>query len=217
MTDETPPHPHPHPQPRPVRVLLAEDQGMMRGALALLLGMEDDIEVVAQVAAGDEIVGAALAHRPDVALLDIELPGLSGLDAAAELRERVPGCRVLILTTFGRPGYLRRAMEAGAAGFLVKDGPVEELAGAVRRVLGGETVVDPALAAAALSAGPSPLTGRECDVLRASADGATVADVAAALHLSESTVRNYLSAAIGKTATRNRTEALREARRQGWL
>ncbi|AOW86721.1 DNA-binding response regulator [Streptomyces olivaceus] len=217
MTDETPPHPHPHPHPHPVRVLLAEDQGMMRGALALLLGMEDDIEVVAQVAAGDEIVGAALAHRPDVALLDIELPGLSGLDAAAELRERVPGCRVLILTTFGRPGYLRRAMEAGAAGFLVKDGPVEELAGAVRRVLGGETVVDPALAAAALSAGPSPLTGRECDVLRASADGSTVADVAAALHLSESTVRNYLSAAIGKTATRNRTEALREARRQGWL
>ena len=190
---------------------------MMRGALALLLGMEDDIEVVAQVAAGDEIVGAALAHRPDVALLDIELPVRSGLDAAAELRERAPGCRVLILTTFGRPGYLRRAMEAGAAGFLVKDGPVEELAGTIRRVLDGETVVDPALAAAALSAGPSPLTARECDVLRASADGATVADIAAALHLSESTVRNYLSAAIGKTATRNRTEALREARRQGWL
>ncbi|MEU9594485.1 response regulator [Streptomyces sp. NPDC048219] len=202
---------------RPVRVLLAEDQGMMRGALALLLGMEEDIEVVAQVATGDAIVDAVLAHRPDVALLDIELPGLSGLDAAAELRERAPGCRVLILTTFGRPGYLRRAMEAGAAGFLVKDGPVEELAGAVRRVLRGETVVDPALATAALSAGPSPLTPRECEVLRASADGATVADVAAALHLSESTVRNYLSAAIGKTATRNRTEALREARRQGWL
>ncbi|AXL93189.1 DNA-binding response regulator [Streptomyces sp. CB09001] len=210
MTDETP-------RAHPVRVLLAEDQGMMRGALALLLGMEDDIEVVAQVAAGDEIVAAALTHRPDVALLDIELPGLSGLDAAAELRERMPGCRVLILTTFGRPGYLRRAMEAGAAGFLVKDGPVEELAGAIRRVLDGETVVDPALAAAALSAGPSPLTARECDVLRASADGATVADIAAALHLSESTVRNYLSAAIGKTATRNRTEALRAARGQGWL
>ncbi|MGW7276759.1 response regulator [Streptomyces sp. NPDC054844] len=210
MTDETP-------RARPIRVLLAEDQGMMRGALALLLGMEDDIEVVAQVAAGDEIVGAALTHRPDVALLDIELPVRSGLDAAAELRERAPGCRVLILTTFGRPGYLRRAMEAGAAGFLVKDGPVEELAGTIRRVLDGETVVDPALAAAALSAGPSPLTARECDVLRASADGATVADIAAALHLSESTVRNYLSAAIGKTATRNRTEALREARRQGWL
>ncbi len=190
---------------------------MMRGALALLLGMEDDMEVVAQVSAGDAIVDAALAHRPDVALLDIELPGMSGLDAAAELREQAPGCRVLILTTFGRPGYLRRAMEAGAGGFLVKDGPVEELAAAIRRVLAGETVVDPVLAAAALSAGPSPLTARECDVLRASADGATVADVAAKLHLSESTVRNYLSAAIGKTGTRNRMEAVREARRQGWL
>ncbi|PZG97760.1 DNA-binding response regulator [Streptomyces sp. NTH33] len=206
-----------HGPARSIRVLLAEDQGMMRGALALLLGMEDDVEVVAQVSAGDAIVDAALAHRPDVALLDIELPGMSGLDAAAELRERVPGCRVLILTTFGRPGYLRRAMEAGVAGFLVKDGPVEELAAAIRRVLAGETVVDPALAAAALSAGPSPLTARECDVLRASADGATVADIAAKLHLSESTVRNHLSAAIGKTGTRNRMEAVREARDRGWL
>ena len=200
-----------------IRVLLAEDQGMMRGALALLLGMEPDIEVVAQVAAGDAIVDAAQTHRPDVALLDIELPGRSGLDAAAELREQVPDCRVLILTTFARPGYLRRAMEAGAAGFLVKDGPVEELAVAVRRVLTGETVIDPALAAAALSAGPNPLTARERDVLYASSDGATVADVSARLHLSESTVRNYLSSAIGKTGTRNRTEALREARQQGWL
>ncbi|MGX1489930.1 two-component system response regulator DesR [Streptomyces tendae] len=200
-----------------IRVLLAEDQGMMRGALALLLGMEPDIEVVAQVAAGDAIVDAAQTHRPDVALLDIELPGLSGLDAAAELREQVPDCRVLVLTTFARPGYLRRAMEAGAAGFLVKDGPVEELAVAVRRVLTGETVIDPALAVAALSAGPNPLTARERDVLNASSDGATVADVSARLHLSESTVRNYLSSAIGKTGTRNRTEALREARQQGWL
>ncbi|MFE0918025.1 response regulator [Streptomyces nigra] len=200
-----------------IRVLLAEDQGMMRGALALLLGMEPDIEVVAQVAAGDAIVDAAQTHRPDVALLDIELPGLSGLDAAAELREQVPDCRVLILTTFARPGYLRRAMEAGAAGFLVKDGPVEELAVAVRQVLTGETVIDPALAAAALSAGPNPLTARERDVLNASSDGATVADVSARLHLSESTVRNYLSSAIGKTGTRNRAEALREARQQGWL
>jgi len=200
-----------------IRVLLAEDQGMMRGALALLLGMEPDIEVVAQVAAGDVIVDAALAHRPDVALLDIELPGMSGLDAAAELRERAPECRVLILTTFGRPGYLRRAMDAGAAGFLVKDGPVEELASAVRRVLAGETVVDPVLAAAALSAGPSPLTARERDVLRASAGGATVADIAARVRLSESTVRNHLSAVIGKTGTRNRTEALHEARHKGWL
>ncbi|MEH0544012.1 response regulator [Streptomyces sp. NPDC054884] len=200
-----------------IRVLLAEDQGMMRGALALLLGLEADIEVVAQVGAGDRIVEAALLHRPDVALLDIELPGISGLDAAAELREQTPDCRVLILTTFGRPGYLRRAMEAGAAGFLVKDGPVEELAEAIRRVLAGETVVDPALAAAALGAGPNPLTARERDVLNASVDGATVADIAARLHLSESTVRNYLSSAIGKTGTRNRMEAMREARQQGWL
>ncbi|MEU3312330.1 response regulator [Streptomyces sp. NPDC048387] len=200
-----------------IRVLLAEDQGMMRGALALLLGLEEDIEVVAQVAAGDEIVPAALEARPDVALLDIELPRRSGLDAAAELRTACPGCRVLILTTFGRPGYLRRAMEAGAAGFLVKDGPVEELAAAVRRVLAGETVIDPSLAAAALSAGPNPLTPREADVLNAAVDGATVADIAARVHLSESTVRNYLSAAIGKTGTRNRMEAVRAARRQGWL
>ncbi|MBM9508071.1 response regulator transcription factor [Actinacidiphila acididurans] len=199
------------------KVLLAEDQGMMRGALALLLDLEDDIEVVAQVAAGDRIVAEALAVRPDVALLDIELPGRSGLDAAAELREELPSCQVLILTTFGRPGYLRRAMEAGAAGFLVKDGPVEELAGAIRRVLRGERVIDPALAAAALSAGPSPLTRREQDVLNAAADGATVADIASRVLLSESTVRNYLSAAIGKTGTRNRMEAVRAARRNGWL
>jgi two-component system response regulator DesR len=200
-----------------IRILLAEDQRMMRGALALLLGMEEDMEVVAQVSAGDAIVDAVLTHRPDVALLDIELPGMSGLDAAAELRGQAPDCRVLILTTFGRPGYLRRAMEAGAAGFLVKDGPVEELAAAIRRVLTGETVVDPALAAAALSAGPNPLTARECDVLKASADGSTVADIAARLHLSEGTVRNYLSAAIAKTGVRNRIEALRVADEKGWL
>ncbi|MFD9886791.1 response regulator [Streptomyces alboflavus] len=200
-----------------IRVLLAEDQGMMRGALALLLGMEEDIEVVAQVAAGDDIVHTALTARPDVALLDIELPGRSGLAAAADLREECPDCRVLILTTFGRPGYLRRAMDAGAAGFLVKDGPVEELAEAIRAVLRGEVVVDPALAAAALGAGPNPLTAREAEVLNASVDGATVADISAALRLSESTVRNYLSAAIGKTGTRNRMEAVRVARREGWL
>ncbi|MBP2581769.1 two-component system response regulator DesR [Streptomyces sp. PvR006] len=200
-----------------IRLLLAEDQGMMRGALALLLGMEHDMEVVAQVGRGDEIVDAALLARPDVALLDIELPGRSGLDAAADLRTQAPDCRVLILTTFGRPGYLRRAMEAGAAGFLVKDGPVEELAESIRQVLRGETVIDPALAAAALGAGPNPLTGRERDALAAAVDGATIADIAAALHLSESTVRNYLSSAIGKTGTRNRMEAVRAARRQGWL
>ncbi|AWS42995.1 DNA-binding response regulator [Streptosporangium sp. 'caverna'] len=200
-----------------IRVLLAEDQGMMRGALALLLDLEDDLEIVATVGAGDEVVPAALEARPDVALLDIEMPGISGLDAAAELRDRLPGCRVLMLTTFGRPGYLRRAMEAGAAGFLVKDGPVEELAAAIRRVLAGEKVIDPALAAAALSTGANPLTDRERDVLVAAADGATIADVSSRLHLSESTVRNYLSAAIGKTGTRNRIEAARTARHNGWL
>ncbi|WP_171161990.1 DNA-binding response regulator [Streptomyces sp. I05A-00742] len=200
-----------------IRTLLAEDQGMMRGALALLLGLEDDIEVVAQVGNGDEILPTALDVRPDIALLDIELPGRSGLDAAADLRLRLPECRVLILTTFGRPGYLRRAMEAGASGFLVKDGPVEDLAAAIRRALAGERVIDPALAAAALSAGPNPLTQRERDVLSAAVDGATVADIAAKVHLSPATVRNYLSAAIGKTATRNRMEAVRAARQNGWL
>ena len=200
-----------------IRVLLAEDQGMMRGALAMLLDLEPDIEVVSQVAAGDEVVPAALANSPDVALLDIEMPRLDGLSAAADLRRALPSCRVLILTTFGRPGYLRRAMEAGASGFLVKDSPVEDLAKAIRRVLSGETVIDPALAGAALSAGSSPLTERERDVLTAALDGATVADIATELHLSESTVRNYLSAAIGKTGTRNRIEAARTARHNGWL
>jgi two-component system response regulator DesR len=200
-----------------IRVLLAEDQGMMRGALALLLGLERDIEVVAQVERGDQVVDAARKHRPDVALLDIEMPGRSGLDAAAELRTALPDCKVMILTTFGRPGYLRRAMDSGARGFLVKDGPVEELASAIRKVLAGQTVVDPALATAALAAGPNPLTERERDVLSAAADGATIAEIAGRLHLSESTVRNYLSAAIGKTGSRNRMEAVQAARAQGWL
>jgi two-component system response regulator DesR len=200
-----------------IRVLLAEDQQMMRGALALLLRLEPDIEVVAEAGSGDEAVAAALRERPDVALLDIEMPGMNGLDAATALRAELPSCRVLILTTFGRPGYLRRAMEAGASGFLVKDAPVEELAAAIRRVLAGERVVDPGLAAAALSAGPNPLTERERDVLAHAVDGATVADIAATLHLSESTVRNYLSAAIGKTGARNRIEAARIARTNGWL
>jgi two-component system response regulator DesR len=200
-----------------IRLLLAEDQGMMRGALALLLNLEPDIEVVAEAATGAQATREALRVRPDVALLDIEMPDGSGLDTAAALRDQLPSCRVLILTTFGRPGYLRRAMEAGAHGFLVKDGPVQELAVAVRRVLAGDRVIDPTLAAAALAAGPNPLTDREREVLAAAVDGATVADMATALHLSESTVRNYLSAAIGKTATRNRIEAARTARANGWL
>ncbi|MBW8484934.1 response regulator transcription factor [Actinomadura parmotrematis] len=200
-----------------IRILLAEDQGMMRGALALLLGLEDDFEVVAQAGDGLAALAEARRTRPDVAVLDIEMPGRSGLDVAADLRRELPGCRVLIVTTFGRPGYLRRAMEAGARGFLVKDGPIEDLVTAIRRVLAGEQVVDPALATAALSVGPNPLTDRERDVLTAAADGATVADVAGLLHLSESTVRNYLSSAIGKTGARNRIEAVGTARQNGWL
>ncbi|HEX8860994.1 MAG TPA: response regulator transcription factor [Actinomycetes bacterium] len=190
---------------------------MMRGALAALLDLEPDLEVVAQVPSGDQVVATALEARPDVALLDIEMPGLDGIAAAAELRTALPGCKVLILTTFGRPGYLRRAMEAGASGFLVKDGPVEQLAEVIRRAVEGERVIDPGLAAAALSAGPNPLSPRERDVLAAAAGGATVAEVAGSLFLSEGTVRNYLSAAIQKTGARNRIEAARIAERNGWL
>jgi two-component system response regulator DesR len=200
-----------------IRVLLAEDQGMMRGALALLLGLEPDIEVVAEVGSGTEVLPRALETRPDVALLDIEMPGSTGLEAAVALRRELPSCKVLIVTAFGRAGYVRRAMEAGASGFLVKDGPVEDLAAAIRRVLAGERVIDPALATAALSAGPNPLTEREREVLAAAADGSTIADIAARLHLSESTVRNYLSAAIGKTNSRNRIEAVQAAHSAGWL
>ena len=200
-----------------IRLLLADDQTLVRTALAALLELEDDFEVVAQVGRGDEVVAAARAASPDVALLDIEMPGIDGLAAAAALAHEVPSCRVLILTTFGRPGYLRRAMESGALGFVVKDAPAEQLADAVRRVAGGERVVDPALAAATLAGGPSPLTGRERDVLVASRGGATVADIAAALFLSEGTVRNYLSAAIAKTGVRNRVEAVQAADERGWL
>lgn len=200
-----------------IRLLLADDQHLVRTALATLLGLEDDFEVVAEVGRGDEVVAAALEVRPDVALLDIEMPGLDGLAAAAAIAHELPTCRLIMLTAFGRPGYLRRAMEAGASGFVVKDAPAEQLADAVRRVHDGQRVVDPALAAATLAGGASPLTGRERDVLVASRDGATVADIAAKLFLSEGTVRNYLSAAIAKTATRNRVEAVRAADERGWL
>jgi two-component system, NarL family, response regulator DesR len=200
-----------------IRVLLAEDQTMVRTALASLLNLESDIEVVAQVSRGDEVTAAAVASTPDVALLDIEMPGATGLDAADELRRALPGCRVLILTTFGRPGYLRRAMEGGAAGFLLKDTPAGELAAAIRRAVAGERVVDPGLAAAALSQGESPLTPREHEVLLASREHATVADLAGALYLSPGTVRNHLSSAMQKLDARNRAEAVRVAEEQGWL
>ena len=200
-----------------VRVLLAEDQAMVRGALAALLALEGDIELVAEVSRGDQVLPAALAAQPDVALLDIEMPGGDGLAAAAALQERLPSCRVIILTTFGRTGYLRRAMESGAAGYLLKDAPAAELAAAIRRVVSGERVVDPALAAAALSERGSPLTDRERDVLAASVDGATIREVAAKLYLSEGTVRNYVSTAIQKLGARNRVEAARLAQQKGWL
>ncbi|BCK68797.1 response regulator transcription factor [Streptomyces platensis] len=200
-----------------IRVLLAEDQSMVREALAALLSLEDDLEVVAQAARGDEVLPAAREHAVDVALLDIEMPGLNGLDAAAALRDALPAVKTVILTTFGRPGYLRRAMEAGADAFLVKDAPAARLADAIRRVLRGERVIDPALAAAALADGASPLTEREREVLLTAADGATNADIAATLQLSPGTVRNYLSTAIQKTGARNRAEAVRTARDKGWL
>lgn len=200
-----------------IRVLIAEDQGMVRGALASLIGLEPDIEVVAQVARGDEVLGAALEVNPDVALLDIEMPGATGLDAAEELAVALPACRVLILTTFGRPGYLRRAMEGGASGFVLKDAPASELSSAIRRALRGERVVDPGLAAAALSQGESPLTPREHEVLAASRDHATVADLASALYLSPGTVRNHLSSVMQKLDARNRGEAVRVAEDRGWL
>ena len=190
---------------------------MVRGALASLLNLEPDIEVVAQVSRGDEVVGAATASVPDVALLDIEMPGRTGLDAADELARALPGCRILILTTFGRPGYLRRAMAGGAAGFLLKDAPASELASAIRRAVAGERVVDPGLAAAALSEGESPLTPREHEVLRASREHATVAELAQALYLSPGTVRNHLSSAMQKLDARNRAEAVRIAEEKGWL
>jgi two-component system response regulator DesR len=200
-----------------VRVLLAEDQAMVRGAIAALLALEKDIEIVAEASRGDEVVALALESGPDVALLDVEMPGGDGLEAAAALREKVPACHVIILTTFGRAGYLKRAMENGAAGFLLKDAPSSELARAIHRVMRGERVVDPDLAALALSAGDNPLTEREREVLAASEGGATIEDVAARLYLSEGTVRNYLSAAIKKLGTRNRVEAARLAQRRGWL
>jgi len=200
-----------------IRVLLAEDQAMVRGALAALLRLEGDIEVVAEVERGDAIVPTALATQPDVALLDIEMPGQNGLDAARVLRERLPSCRIVIVTTFGRSGYLQRAIASGAVGFLLKDAPAAALADALRRVMPGERVVDPELALAALSDGANPLTERERDVLSASLDGASIAAIAARLALSEGTIRNHLSVIIQKLGVHNRIEAARVAEKRGWL
>jgi two-component system response regulator DesR len=200
-----------------IRLLLADDQALVRGALAALLDLESDLQVVGEVGRGDEVVAAALEHGADVVLMDVEMPGADGITATAALRRAAPSTRVLIVTTFGRPGYLRRAMDAGASGFVVKDTPARQLAEAVRRVHAGLRVLDPALAEESLVTGASPLTARETEVLRAARGGDTVADVAAVLHLSEGTVRNHLSAAIGKTGARNRAEAVKLAETRGWL
>jgi two-component system, NarL family, response regulator DesR len=200
-----------------IRVLLAEDQELVRGAMAALLSLEPDIEVVAEVGRGDQVVDTALANRPDVALLDIEMPGGDGIAAAGKLRRALPDCRVLMVTTFGRPGYMRRAMASGASGFMLKDAPAKELAIAIRRTAAGERVLDPQLAAQALSDGDSPLSHREAEVLVSAADGASIAEVAGRLFLSEGTVRNHLSSAIQKLEARNRMEAVRIAEEKGWL
>jgi two-component system response regulator DesR len=200
-----------------IRVLIAEDQAMVRGALVALLSLEPDLEIVAEVSHGGEVVDAALRAQPDVALLDIEMPGGDGLSATAALHQALPGCRVIILTTFGRTGYLKRALENGARGFLLKDAPADELAVAIRRVHAGERVIDPDLAVAALSEGASPLSPRERDVLIAARTGATIAEIADELFLSQGTVRNHLSAAIQKLGVQNRIEAARLAEERGWL
>ncbi|MGV9376025.1 response regulator transcription factor [Nonomuraea sp. NPDC003707] len=200
-----------------IRVLLAEDLHLIRGALASLLRLEPDIEVVAEAADGDAVLPAALAHRPDVAVLDVQMPGIDGIEAAAALRERVPGCRVLVLTQLGRPEVLRRALATGVQGFMLKDAPPADLAAAVRRVHAGETVVDPALAAATIAARANPLSPREVDVLRRAAGGDDLPEIAAALHLTRGTVRNYLGAIVTKLDARNRLDAVRIATEAGWL
>ena len=200
-----------------IRVLMADDQALVRGAIAALLDLEPDIEVVAEVARGDEVLDACERHAVDVAVLDVQMPGLTGIEATGVLRRHLPDVRVLIVTTFGRPGFLRRAMQAGADGFFVKDTPARQLAEAVRRVAAGEQVVDPALAADSMLVGESPLTPREVEVLSRSLSGATVARIAQQLQLSEGTVRNHLSSAIGKTGAATRAEAARIADDNGWL
>ncbi|MGW6276546.1 response regulator [Kribbella sp. NPDC055071] len=200
-----------------IRVLLADDQALIRGALASMLRLEPDLDVVAEVGDGTEVLPTARRTEPDIALLDVQMPGLDGLTVAAQLRHALPDCRVIICTTFGRPGYLSRALAAGAAGFVVKDSSPEQLVNAIRRVHSGLRFIDPALAAASRVDGTNPLTDREADVLRAAAEGGTVADIAAAVDLSIGTVRNHLSSAIGKTQARTRAEAARRAETNGWL
>jgi two-component system, NarL family, response regulator DesR len=200
-----------------IRVLLAEDQLMFRTAVRRLLELEDDLEVVAEVTRGDELVPAALAARPDVAVVDIEMPVQDGISAVAELHRTLPSCRTLILTMYGRPGFVQRALESGVSGFVLKDAPIEVLAGAIRRCAAGHEVIDPTLAARAIKAGSSPLSGREQEILAACAQGLSTAEIAGRVWLSEGTVRNRVSDILGKLGVRTRLEAVELARENGWL
>ncbi|MGQ0574054.1 MAG: response regulator transcription factor [Pseudonocardia sp.] len=200
-----------------IRVLIAEDMHMIRGALVALLALEEDIDVVAELERGDEVVGAALRTRPDVAVLDIDMPGLDGIAAAARLHTDLPACRVLVLTGLTQPGHLLRALTAHVRGFIPKDAPAHTLAAGIRRVAAGERVLDAELVAAALDTGTTPLTPRESDVLRAAGSGLPTEKIALQLSLSPATVRNYLSNAITKVGGRNRIDAIRIARDAGWL
>jgi two-component system response regulator DesR len=200
-----------------IRVLLAEDQAMFRTAVRRLLELEGDLRVVAEVERGNEILQAAIATRPEVAVIDIELPACDGITAAFELQRLLPSCRTLILTMYGKPGYVQRALAGGVAGFVLKDAPVEVLADAIRRCAAGEAVVDAALAAQALRAGPCPLSLSELDILAASAEGLQSAEIARRVCLSEGRVRNKVSEILGKLGARNRTEAIRIAQENGWL
>lgn len=200
-----------------IRVLLAEDEAMFRSAVRRLLDWEPDIDVVGEAGSGGELVAAAQLHQPDVAVVDIEMPGMNGLEAAARLREQAPRCRVLIVTTFGRPGFLQRALENGACGFVLKDASIDALAASIRRCAAGERVVDPGVAAAARRVGVSPLTGGERAVLAAMATGASVCEISRGLHLAQGTIRNRISSAIEKVYARNRVDAIRIVRENGWL
>ncbi|MGY1436995.1 response regulator transcription factor [Streptomyces reniochalinae] len=202
---------------RPIRVLLADDEHLIRGALAALLALEDDLAIVAEAASGTEAVAMATAHRPDVAVLDLQMPGADGVRVAATLRESVPGCRTMIVTSHGRPGHLKRALAAGVRGFVPKTASAEQLAEIIRTVHGGNRYVDPQLAADAISAGDSPLSAREAELLELAADGAPVADIATRASLTQGTVRNYLSAAVAKLGAENRHAAVRMARERGWI
>ncbi|MES9604417.1 MULTISPECIES: response regulator transcription factor [Actinomadura] len=200
-----------------IRVLIAEDMHMIRSALVALLTLEDDMEVVAELERGDTVVATALRVRPDVAVLDIDMPGLDGLTAAEHLHDKLPGCRTLVLTGLSQPGNLLRALKVHVQGFIVKDAPAQTLTDGIRRIARGERVIDPDLVAAALETGSSPLTVRETEVLRVAATGVPVTQIASELSLSQATVRNYLSNAIGKVGARNRIDAIRISRDAGWL